>query len=161
GLQIDVGAPRFASEGAMTVDRATAVVGDVLTYTVVIDNSTGTTNANNVVFFDTPPAGTSFVPGTFTLNGVSQPGANPVAGVPLGAVAAGTKLTIALQLRVDSIAAVPDPHLRTNRARWTFDFVSCAGQPAQPGANETNAVTTVVPVADLSVSKTILNPVAG
>ena len=83
-LQIDVGAPRFSSGDAKSVDRATAVIGDVLTYTVLIDNTTGTTNANDVVFFDTPPAGTSFVANSFTVNGLPRPGANPVTGVPLG-----------------------------------------------------------------------------
>ena len=132
-LQIDVGAPRFRSSDAKSVDRATAVIGDVLTYTVLIDNSTGTINANDVVFFDTPPAGTSFVANSFTVNGLPRPGANPVTGVPLGTVAAGTTMTIRFQARVDSIPAGPNPHLRSNRARWTFNFVSCAGQPPQAG----------------------------
>ena len=159
-LQIDVGAPRFRSGDAKSVDRATALIGDVLTYTVLVDNTTGATNATNVVVFDTPPAGTSFVPNSFTVNGVVQSGANPVTGVTLGTVSAGTTVTVRFQARVDSIPAGPNPHLRSNRARWTFNFVSCAGQPSQAGANETNTVVTVVPVADLRITKTFLNPPA-
>jgi large repetitive protein len=124
-LQIDVGAPRFPSQGVLTVDRATAAVGDVLTYTAVIDNSAGTTNANNLTFYDTPAPGTSFVPNSFTVNGIAQAGANPVAGVPLGTIAAGTTATVRFQVRVDSLSATDQ---RINRARWTFDFVSCSGQ---------------------------------
>src|SRR5262245_29454369 len=154
-LQIDVGAPIFQSDGALSVDRATAMLGDVLTYTAVLNNSGSA--ASNAVFFGTPPAGTSFVADSFTVNGVSQPGADPAGGVALGTVAAGATLTATFRVRVDAIPAGPTPHLRSTRARWTFDFVSCAGHPSQPGGFETNTVTTEVPVADLSVTKTLLN----
>ena len=157
-LQIDVGAPRFASAATLSVDRATAVVGDVLTYTVVVDNTASNIDATNLVFFDTPPAGTSFVANSFAINGTTQTGASPVTGVPLGVLAAGATMTVTFQARVDGIPAGPAPHLRINRARWTFDYVSCAGEPTQSGSNETNAVVTVVPVADLRISKTALNP---
>lgn len=153
-LQIDVGAPRFASDSALTVDRPVAAVGDVLTYTAVLDNSAGTADASNLVFFDEPAPGTSFVPGSFSVNGVIQAGANPVAGVPLGAVAAGTRTTVRFQVRIDAVAATDQ---RVNRARWTFGFVSCAGQPAQSGAGEATAVT-VVPVTDLELSKFLFSP---
>src|SRR5262245_9015562 len=102
-LQIDVGGPQFQSTGAMSVDKAIAATADVLTYTVLIDNSTGTTAANNVVFSDTLAAGTSYVADSFTLNGVPQPGADPTAGVTLGTIAAGTIATIRFQARVDSV----------------------------------------------------------
>jgi uncharacterized repeat protein (TIGR01451 family) len=156
-LQIDIGAPRFRSGDAKSVDRVAAVLGDTITYTIVLDNTTGTSAAANVTFFDTPPAGTTFVPGSFLIDGVSQPGASPVTGVPMGAIAAGAQVTVSFQAQVTSIPPPPNQHLRTNRARWTFDFVSCAGHPVQQGANETNTVITEVPVADLFVSKTFVD----
>jgi uncharacterized repeat protein (TIGR01451 family) len=157
-LQIDVGAPKFASAATLSVDRATASLGDVLTYSVLLDNTASTADANNVVFFDTPPDGTSFVPDSFAINGTAQPGVSPVTGVPIGTLAAGTTMTVSFQARVDSIPQRPEPQLRANRARWTFDYVSCAGQPPQSGANETNTVVTIVPVADLRITKNALNP---
>jgi uncharacterized repeat protein (TIGR01451 family) len=157
-LQIDVGAPTFQSAGSLSVDRATAMLGDVLTYTTVISSSG--TSANNSTFFNTPPMGTSFVADSFTVNGVPRPGANPATGVALGTIPAGATLTITFQVRVDAIPPGPSPNLRSTRARWTFDFVSCAGQPSQAGVFETNTVTTDVPVADLSVTKALLNPPA-
>ena len=159
-LQIDVGAPGFRSSGAKFVDRATAIIGDVLTYTVLVDNSTGTVNATDVVFFDTPPGGTSFVAGSFTANGLPIPGANPVAGVPLGTIAAGTRMTVRFRARIDSIPTGPNPSLLSNQARWTFNYVSCAGLPPQAGDNVTNVVVTEVPVADLRITKRFLHPPA-
>ena len=159
-LQIDAGGPRLGSAaGAMTVDRATAVLGDLLTYTIVLDNSAGTADAANFVFFDTPPPGTSFVAGSFTVNGAALPAANPASGVPLGVIPAGTKTTVRFQVRVDAIPPGPSPHLRSNRARWTFDFVSCSGGPPEAGSGESNTVVTTVPVADLRIAKTIAGQV--
>src|SRR5262245_7952963 len=153
GFQLDTIAPTFRSAGAKSVDKTTAVVGDVLTYTILIDNSTGEVDANSVVFFDAPPAGTSFVNNSLTVNGVVQPGADPVAGVPLGTVAAGTTATVTLQVHIDSANA----GRISNQARWTFDFTSCTGPSAQQGSLETNTVTTQVAAADLSISSSFLS----
>lgn len=57
--------------------------GDTLRYTIVVINS-GNTAANGVVLFDPAPAGTSYVPGSVTLNGNPvddpTPGTSPLAG---------------------------------------------------------------------------------
>ena len=62
-----------------TVDRAFATFNDVLTYTVTIEN-TGNVLATNVIFQDPIPTGTTFIPNSVTVDGVSQPGANPATG---------------------------------------------------------------------------------
>src|SRR5262249_61547386 len=85
GLQIDVGAPRFKTP-SLPVDRPSAVLGDVLTYTLTLDNAQGTAAASNVVVFDTPPAGTAFVPNSVTINGAPQSGVSPETGVAVGSV---------------------------------------------------------------------------
>jgi uncharacterized repeat protein (TIGR01451 family) len=85
GLQINVGAPRFRAD-AKTVAPAVARVGELLTYTVVLAN-TGTAAADNVVFFDPPPPGTTFVANSFMLDGTALSGADP--GAP-GGVLIGT-----------------------------------------------------------------------
>lgn len=60
-----------------------ADTGDRLRYTIVVINS-GNTSANGVVLFDPAPAGTSYVPGSVTLNGNPvddpAPGTSPLAG---------------------------------------------------------------------------------
>jgi uncharacterized repeat protein (TIGR01451 family) len=162
GLQIDSSGPRFsAASGTMTVDHPTAVVGDVLTYTVVLDNTAGTADANNLVFFDTPASGNTFIAGTFAVNGVVQLPADPTVGVPVGTVAAGGRMTITFRVRVGSAPSGATPVQRINRATWTFDYVSCAGQPPRNGAGESSVAITTVPVADLAVTTTINPATAG
>ena len=58
------------------MDKAFATVNDVLTYTVTIQN-TGNVLATNVIFQDPIPIGTTFIANSVTVDGVSQPGANP------------------------------------------------------------------------------------
>jgi uncharacterized repeat protein (TIGR01451 family) len=126
-------------------------VGDTLTYTTTISN-TGIVDATNVVFTDTPPPGTAFIPGTFTVNGVVQPGAEPGAGVNLGSVAGGATKIVTFQVRVTAIPASPAPAEYDSTASFTYQYVSCAGQPTQNGTFTTNTVTTNI--ARLEASKT-------
>src|SRR5262249_50733832 len=155
GFQFDTAAPVFQSAGAKSVDKSTAVIGDVLTYTILIDNSAGTVDANNVVFFDSPPASTSFVANSLSVNGVVQPGADPIAGVPIGTVAAQTTTVVSFQVHIDSVVAGPISGVISNSARWTFDFVNCTG-PLQ-GASQTNVVATQLAAADLSITGSFLS----
>ena len=53
-----------------TVDKPTASIGEILTYTVTIGNESEVP-ITNVTFSDTLPVGTSYVTGSFTVNGVS------------------------------------------------------------------------------------------
>lgn len=50
------------------VDKLTASIGDTLTYTVTVTN-VALNALSNLPFSDTLPAGTTFVTGTFTVNG--------------------------------------------------------------------------------------------
>ena len=142
-LQIDVGTPAFNSTAATTVSQATANVGDVLTYTVRINNSGGSADANNVTMTAPLPAGMSFVPGSFAVNGVSS-GANPVTGALIGKVAAGSTRVVTFQFRVDSVPAAPAPAQYAVTPTWTYSFVSCTGQPSQNGSFTANTVTTTI-----------------
>ncbi len=54
GIQVDVGAPTFPTT-VMTVDKATTYVGDTLTYTTRLDNTTGSASAQSVVYTSCPP----------------------------------------------------------------------------------------------------------
>ena len=70
------------------VDKAFSHIGDTLTYTVTLTNN-GNSSAQNVIFTDTMPSGTTFIANTFSINGVPQSGANPVNGVNIGPITAG------------------------------------------------------------------------
>ncbi len=155
-LQINVGAPIFLAT-VKQVDKAVTVVGDTLTYTIRLDNTTGTADATNLVFTDVAPAGTSFVPGSVLVDGVANAG-NPTTGVAVGTVAAGAVKVIKFSVVVNSIPAAPAAALYSNTASWNYNFISCAGQPTSTGTISTNVVTTTI--ARLSLQKTV-SPATG
>ena len=145
GLQIDVGAPSFPT-AVMVVDKPVTYVSDILTYTTRLDNTAGTADALNVVFTDDPPQGLSVIPGTVTVDGVPRPLDDPVTGVSLGTIAAGTTVIISYQERVDSIPMSPCVAEYVNDATWTYQYLSCPTFPLNNGAIKTAPpVVTVVP----------------
>ena len=166
-LQIDVGAPDLSS--AQSVDKASTFVGDTLTYSVVITNS-GIADAQNVVFTDPLPSGTSFIPDTFTTNGVVVSGANPVNGVPLPTLATGSKLTCTYQVQVNQI---PPSAKFTSGASISYQYVGACdqspiisstllGQNAEILAallvvSKSADLTNVIPGATFTYTITVLN----
>ena len=55
-----------------SADKAFALLGDTITYTISLQN-TGTVPATNVLVTDPIPAGTTFIPNSVTINDVTQP----------------------------------------------------------------------------------------
>ncbi|HHB2131378.1 TPA: cell surface protein, partial [Bacillus cereus] len=78
------------------VNAQQATTGDILTYTITLEN-TGNIPATNLIFSDTLPEGTTFVDNSFTLNGTTILGANPNVGVTLPNLAANATHLIAFQ----------------------------------------------------------------
>lgn len=150
-LQINVGAPTFPT-AVMQVDKASTYVGDTLTYTVRLDNTTGSANAVNVLFTDNLPAGTSFVAGTFTVNGAARPTENPTLGVSLGTVAAGTQMTVSYKALVNAVPLPPAPAEFDGHSSWTYQYQSCPGFPTNNGTLSTNTVVTGVPRLEVTKS---------
>jgi uncharacterized repeat protein (TIGR01451 family) len=151
-IQIDVGAPKFPLT-VKSANRTITNIGDIVTYSVIMDNTTGTANANNVVFTDTPPPGMSFVPGSVTVAGVSQPSFNPLSGFNVGTIVAGATRTVTFQVQVNAIPAAPALAQYENRARWTYDFISCAGFPTEVGTLDTSP--NIIPIVRLAPTKTV------
>lgn len=82
-----------------SVNRAYAISGDILHYTSVVTN-TGNVETDALVFFDPIPAGTVFVANSVKINGVSQPGNNPVIGFPLPSLTPGQSATVEFDVQV-------------------------------------------------------------
>lgn len=100
GLQININSPNI--QATKSVNKSVATIGDILTYTVTVPN-TGLLPANNVTFTDVLPNGTSFIPGSVTIDNVPQTNANPVAGISLGTINNGSSRTVAFQATVVSL----------------------------------------------------------
>ncbi len=149
-LQINVGAPIFPST-VKVVDKPITRVGDVLTYTITLDNTTGTADANNLVFTDNLPPGLSFVAGSLTIDGTAST-ANPITGATIGTIAAGAKKVAVFKARVDSLPVSPAIGEYANTASWNYEFISCAGLPITKGTITTNPAVTKV--ARLAMTKT-------
>lgn len=76
-----------------------AVVGDIITYTIVVTNL-GISPVNNVIMVDPIPAGSQFVTGSITVDGTPRPNGSPASGIAIGTIAAGASSTITFQVKV-------------------------------------------------------------
>lgn len=135
-----------------TVDQAFAEVGDTLTYTIVLTN-TSTFTLTNVIFTDTDPAGTTFVPGSVTINGTPNAG-NPNNGIPLAPLVSGGIVTVSYQVNVTSIPAV---NPTTNVSTTTFQYVPGPGQQPIQETSASNPVTTTILQEQFTFTK-VANP---
>ncbi|MGG1518595.1 hypothetical protein ABE504_24460 [Paenibacillus oryzisoli] len=113
-------------------DVSTAVQGDTITYTVVVTNQ-GVASVNHVVLTSMTDPSTSFIPGSVTVNGVSQPSTNPSTGIPLGTLAPGTPVTVTFEV----IITMPTPQI-VNQSAVSFTSGSFSGS-----SNSNNIVTPV------------------
>ena len=121
-----------------TVDKAFADFGDVLTYSVAINNPNNGI-LNGVGFTDAIPSGTTFVGGSLTVTNATVVGTNPAAGLTLNNIPANTTATVSWQVTVGN--AIPTPNPIPNTATVT--------DPSGTTIT-TNQVTTTVNHADLT-----------
>ncbi|MBC8570189.1 DUF11 domain-containing protein [Zongyangia hominis] len=134
-----------------TVDRSTANVGETVRFTVTLTN-TCESPLTNVFFQDIVPNGLAFVPGSVTINEVSDTQADPDIGFPLPNVPGGETVTVSFSAMV---TAIPAPNPALNSASIRYEYTPVEG--GIPGVF--HVVSNYVPVqveelADLSVVKT-------
>lgn len=86
-------------EVVKAVDKNVAVSGEILHYTSTITN-TGTLPKSNLIFTDTIPTGTTFVPNSVKINGVQQVGFNPEAGFGLPNLGVGENVVVEFDVEV-------------------------------------------------------------
>ena len=157
GMQIDVNSPVFPVT-VKRVDKVTTFVGDVLIYSVDLDNRAGNGAATSVVFSDIIPPGTSFVVGSVMVDtnpplpnnpavqtGTVQALANPANGIAIGAVAVGGVVRVSFRVNVVSLPASPAAARFDNSAQWTYTYIACEGVVAQAGSVVTGAVSSTAP----------------
>ena len=129
-----------------SVDKLYATIGDVLTYTVQIDNI-GNILVSNVIFTDVIPTGATFVTGSVTVDGTPQPSYNPNTGFDLGIMLIGADITVTFQATVTSL---PSPNIIINKASTAFNYLVIV---PIGGTSESNTVTTTINVTDLNIVK--------
>ncbi|MGN4558376.1 DUF7507 domain-containing protein [Bacillus cereus group sp. MYBK5-2] len=131
-----------------TVNKTIATIGDTITYTITATNQAPLA-ANNVTITDTPPAGTTFVPGSVTVNGTSTTD-NPATGINIGTIAANGNATITFKVQVNSL---PVQNPIRNSASSSFQY-SPPGQPPINRTSTSNIVETLINAAIINPSKT-------
>ncbi|MCM3628545.1 hypothetical protein M3194_14360 [Paenibacillus glycanilyticus] len=140
-VSFPVSAPNVAV--ALSANYSAVTIGDTIIYTAVITNN-GIETINNVQFTDPAPPGTSFIPGTVTVNGAPVPGASPIGGIAVGSIPPGGTVTISFN---NSVNTVPDPAVLNNTASVTFT------SGAFSGTAFSNNVSTPVYQPVISVAK--------
>lgn len=132
GLQVDVNAPFFVF--TKSSNTSSSLVGNSIQYTLTVSN-TGTAAASLVLLKDNFPSSGSFVPGSLFVNGVNQPGADPVTGVNLGTVNPGQTRTIVYSVQ---IVSRPAGSAQSNVAEISYNFQSLPGGPIFQGTSRSN-----------------------
>ncbi|WDH84704.1 DUF7507 domain-containing protein [Paenibacillus urinalis] len=151
-LQIPVSSPNVTLVKSVSVP--TAVVGDTITYSIVITNN-GITNVTNAVLSDVLPSQSSFVPGSVTINGVTQPNANPAGGISIGTLAPGASATVTFAVSINALP--PAPYTIENQSSISFTTGTFTG------ASYSNTVSTAIyqPIFNLVKTASSSNATVG
>ena len=131
-----------------SANTTNATVGDQVTYTLQVTNG-GNVGAS-VTIADNIPAGSSYVAGSFRVNGTVVAGANPATGVNLGTLAAGSVTTITFQVLVTNL---PTPPTLADQATASYSFNSPDGRTIT-GSVASNTLNIPVTLPNVTVLKT-------
>ncbi|MGV8980185.1 hypothetical protein [Clostridium sp.] len=134
-----------------SVNKTYATIGDTLTYSFNVSNI-GNVTATNTNFFDAIPIGSSFIPGTVIVNGLSKPTYNPEIGFTLGSLTAGQVVSLSFNTLVNF---APSPNTLINNGSVVFDYLFNPSAPPISKTITSNNVTTVVNVAAITFTKAV------
>lgn len=84
-----------------SADKTFMQEGETAQHTVVVTNNSQT-QLFNLVFKDSMSSGATYVAGSVTVNGVSQPTYDPIAGFPLPALNAGQAVTVGYTIQANN-----------------------------------------------------------
>lgn len=133
-----------------TVNSTFATIGDTLTFTSTITNS-GNTTANNVIFTDVIPNGTTFIPNSFTVNGTTITNANPQNGINIGNLNSNASATLSFQV---NITTLPNPNPIPNKSSLQYSFIVDINEPPVSRTVQSNKTFSQVNTASVIATKT-------
>ena len=122
-------------------------VGEVLVYAVQVKND-GNIQANNVILSATINSSTTFIPGSVTVNGISNPTANIESGINIGSIDAKAVKNVLFSVRVNS---VPVGGLLHQFINYNYQFVS--GIDTITNYGTTNTMDVIVQDGLLTITK--------
>ncbi|MCR8842658.1 hypothetical protein NQ117_03100 [Paenibacillus sp. SC116] len=147
GIQIDVNSPDIKID--KQVDQDIALVGDELTYTILVENS-GLAEAQNAIFKDILPDELQFVPNSVTVDGQARPGEDPTTGIDIGSVSIEGPVEIVFKVKVTS---VPPSGKVSNVGTLDYEYQSAAGLPLTSGSDSSNVADTIIKHVQIDVVK--------
>ncbi|WP_315907213.1 DUF11 domain-containing protein, partial [Priestia koreensis] len=130
-------------------------VGGVITYTLQVVNE-GNVDLLSAVLTDLVQTGTTFVPGSVTINGAPS-SANPNTGITLGTLAQGSTTTVTFQATADS---VPASGVVNNQGRLNYNIIIDPTQPPQPREATSNVTSVTIQQGILTASKAVSSGLA-
>lgn len=135
---------------AKSADRTNATVGDTILYTLNVANS-GNIAVSQATLTDNIPAGSSFVAGSVTVRGVSQPSASPVTGIPIGAIAIGASVPVTFRTLLGSL---PSPPTLVDQGAVGFMYQLPSGRTLN-GTSVSNTLTIGASAPNVSLTKSV------
>ena len=136
------------------VDKPYANLGDIVTYTISVNN-TGITDSNNILLVDTLPNGFTFVENSLIQDGVIIPSTSLLSGITLNNIEAGSTSTLSFKALVTSI---PTPNIAINQSELHYSYViddTTSQKLLGYSSVATNVVATTISHVDLITSKEV------
>ena len=125
------------------VDKKYSDVYTTLTYYIPIENL-GNVTASSILFIDTIPTYTVFIPNSFTQDGITIPGSPTPPGITINNIGPGIISTVSFQVVV---LTVPSSSLISNSSTCRFSYIINPSQIpnlTRLGYSTSNIVTTTI-----------------
>lgn len=136
---------------AKSVDKEYATIGDILNYTVTINNN-GNANAFDLIFQDIIQSNASFVEGSVNINGVSYTNYNPNTGFELDDIIGYGSTVVTFSVKVSSL---PEDYTIYNFANCFYKYYIDEANPSIVKEAESNIVQTIINLGKLVVNKAV------
>ncbi len=133
------------------VDKAYATIGNILNYTVTINN-TGNANCFNVFFKDIIQADASFVAGSVKIDGTSYSNYNPNTGFNLNDIAGYGSCLVTFSVTVQTL---PSDYYIYNFATIDYKYYIDPSNPPVVVEGRTNTVSTKINLGSLTPTKSV------